>query len=183
MAATIGAAATSAVIRVRMTDVQGEDVNKVFVLDGAVTDEDLEHLLDALDALSNAAITACTVSRVFNVTGLTPSATNALERNVSNQIVLTFEKESPINSAATVSRSFIIPAFVSAAQDPTTGAILRSEPALDPATAPEWMWDLIETLSAELQYEAADGDFYPGSWTYQPLKSSAVTVPNVIDGA
>ena len=113
MAATISATANETIFRLTFRDYFGEEVVKTTVLDGAVDDTTIETLFDHMDALSNAQIVSAKVSSSRTVTGLKSAAVNALERNVSNQLIISFSKANPVNpTAPDVVKSFIIPAYV-----------------------------------------------------------------------
>lgn len=182
MAATIAATADLTTLRMTFRDYFNEEVVKTTVLDGDVDDTTLETMFDHLDALSNAQILSAKVSQARVVTGLKSAAVNALERNVSNQLVLSFSKANPVNPAAPdVIKSFIIPAYVSGVQNADSSINIDLTPV--GTTAPERLGDLVNNLADNLQYEGADGNLYPGGWDFDVPASGFGTVPNVIDGA
>ena len=181
MAATISAAANETIMRLTFRDYFDEEVVKTTVLDGAVDDTTLELMFDHMDALSNAQIVGAKVSASRTVTGLKAAAVNALERNVSNQLIISFSKANPVNALAPdVVRSFIIPAFVSGVQNQDTSINYDLTPV--GTTAPERLGDLINNLADNLMYVGADGLFYPGDWLFDVPASGFGTAPNVIDG-
>jgi|ERR1044071_4899137 hypothetical protein len=182
MAATISATPNETIFRMTFRDVFGEEVIKTTVLGGAIDDEGIENIFNNLDALSNAAIVNAKVSNSRTVTGLKANPLNALERNVSNQLVLTFAKANPLNASAPfVNKSFIIPAYVASVQNTETNEIIAD---LTPtgSTAPEQLGNLINVLADNLQYQGANGTYYPGDWLWDVAASGFGTVPNVIDG-
>lgn len=181
MAATIGATANETILRLTFRDYFNEEVVKTTVLDGSVDDTTLETLFDNMDVLSNAQIVSAKVSASRTVTGLKAAPVNALERNVSNQLILSFTKANPVNPAAPdVIRSFIIPAYVAAVQNVDSTINYDLTPV--GTTAPEVLGNLINNLADNLMYIGADGDFYPGGWDFNEPASGFGTAPNVIDG-
>jgi len=179
MPATIPAIAQEIVVRCAMEDVFGEDVNKTFVLDGALSDAEVATILDDFEAITNARFKRVTLSRVQTVTGMRNAAVNALERNVGNQMILGFTKPDPVREDKTVNRTFIIPAHV-AAIEALDGSPIYT-PAATPSSGPEYLARLLTNLETGLQYQGVDGNYYPG-FNFTGAGSGAATVPNVIDG-
>src|ERR1044071_8509084 len=161
MAATISATPNETIFRMTFRDVFGEEVIKTTVLGGAIDDEGIENIFNNLDALSNAAIVNAKVSNSRTVTG---------------------SKANPLNASAPfVNKSFIIPAYVASVQNTETNEIIAD---LTPtgSTAPEQLGNLINVLADNLQYQGANGTYYPGDWLWDVAASGFGTVPNVIDG-
>lgn len=181
MAATIPEAATVKVLRMTHLDVAGERVTKTVILDGATADADIATFLDSYAVLTNAAFESVKLTSEKVVTGLPTTPSNVLERNVSNQAALGFKKASPLDATAQVSRSFIIPAYISTIQDLADDSFIVD---LTPTgtTTPEQLGRVINFLIANLAYKAADGTYYNGGWTWSETMSGFATVPNVIDG-
>lgn len=184
--ATIGAAPTTSVIRRSFYDVFNEHVVKSTTIDGTMTNPDMELLLECEEGLSNLKYSGTSVTNISDVTGLRASAIDALERNVSNRAFLTFSKNSPLDATKTVYRTFTIPGFKDALQNPDGSIITPADPGVTVQgswTAAMFLFVLVDLLENNLDYEAADGNHYPGGWTYQPSKSGTGTTTNEIDGA
>ncbi len=181
MAATISATPDSVTVRMTFQSLTGDEATKTFELDGGVTDTELQHLFDDIDALTNAKIIASSVSSVRQVTGLKSSPVSALQSLVSNIMFLTFTKANPLNAAKLVKKTFSIPAFVDATvRDDGDNSIVVA--AAGTGSLPARIGRIIELLDADLEYVGADGAFYPGGWDYQSAQSGFGTVNDVIDG-
>lgn len=172
MAIDIAAASDETIIRITHRDVKGEEVVKTFSLDGGIDDVDIEAFLTAYEGLTNAGIVDAAVITRRPITGF-GAATNALQNVVSAILALTFEKVNPINADKTVSKSFVIPAFVDALQDTTDKKPVESSSPLN---------DVVSFLETYLNYEGADGELYPGGFAYNRNKSGFGTVNRELDG-
>src|ERR1044072_2752766 len=112
MAASIDAAASSIELRITYTDVRGETARVTLVLDSALTDGDLEALIDHIDALTNSAMTVNIVS-VRGVTGLA-SASSSAQSLVAAFMALDFTNANPINTDLAVHKQVVTPAYLDA---------------------------------------------------------------------
>lgn len=108
------AIAASSIYELRLTfeDVGGEQVTKVVDLDGAMSDADLITLVGQYEATSNARIVNAKVSQVRSFTGLSTTATNAVQNKVSVEGFLGFTMDDPLNSTKSVTKYVSIPAYV-----------------------------------------------------------------------
>lgn len=181
MPATIPAAPTYIDVRIKITDTFGEVVTKVFTLDGAATDTEIKEILDDQEAVSNGSMEV-SISSTRVPTGLRATPLDALERTVGTMLVLGFEKEHPLNALKEVNRSFSIPTPKDGVID-AQGNPDPVEPAGAPANIRENLGRLIANLETLLTYNAIDGDWYPGSFTYDPSESGLATTPRIYDGA
>lgn len=171
MAIDIAAASDETVIRMTVRDVKGEEVVKTFSLDGGIDDTNIEAFLTAFDAVTNGGVVDAAVITRRPVTGFA-AATNALQNLVSAILALTFTKVNPINADKTVTKSFIIPAYVDTLQDTDLKPVEDSTP----------LNAVISFLETYLNYEGADGVLYPGDFDYNRTKSGFGTVNREIDG-
>lgn len=181
MPATIGASPDSVTIRMNIRDHFGEDANKIFMVDGALTDDALEALLDGIEATTNVAFDKVSVSSSRLATGLRATPINQLFNLAATFLVLTFERVNPVNAAKTLRKSFILPApkslVVSSDGSPNVGVVNAT-----PTTANDYLANLIDQLEDSLAFEGSDGSIYAGGWTYVPSRSSLATGSAVIDG-
>lgn len=176
MAATIGAAPEATTVRWTLQSSTQDKANKVTKFDGAMSDADLMEMLDSFDAITNARALTCKVGE-RPVTGLKGSASASAQNLISAYMVLSFEKVHPLNPLETVTKNFIVPAYVEALRgagnNPDVGT-----PGTGSAAA--HLGRLIEHLEDNLAYQAADGDWYNGGWTYNG--GGFGTGNDVIDG-
>lgn len=112
MAVAIGAA-TEIEIRLKYTDFRGQTLTKTIPLGVTTSDANIISIASSLDVLSNAHITA-EVFTVRKITGLKGAAVNALERNISEIMELTFVGVDTADATKTVERSVLIPAMIAA---------------------------------------------------------------------
>lgn len=173
MAIAVGADPDEVVIRLLIRDVDGEEVVKTFALSGDADDTDVANICTYFDALTNAAVVKASVVSSRPITGWA-SATDALQNSIGMIMALTFQKTNPINPNKTVSKAFIVPAFVNALK----GSGTPIKPVIDNTN----LNNLTAALEDLLQYEGADGEFYPGSWEYSNTASGFGTVNREIDG-
>lgn len=181
MPATIPASPSYIDVRIKMTDTFGEVVTKQFTLAGDTDDTVLKEILDDIEATSNATMEV-SISSTRVPTGLRSTALDAIERTVGTVLVLGFEKPHPLNALKEVNRSFSIPTPKDSVID-AQGNPDPVEPAGAPANTRENLGRLVANLETQLTYLAIDGDWYPGSFTYDPTESGLATTPRIYDGA
>lgn len=181
MPATIPAAPSYIDVRIKMTDVFDEVVNKQFTLAGDTDDTVLKEILDDMEATCNGTMEV-SISSTRVPTGLRATPLDALERKVGDLLVLGFEKAHPLNALKEVNRSFSIPTPKDGVVD-VNGNPDPVEPAGAPANIRENLGRLIANLETQLTYLAIDGDWYPGGFTYDPSESGLAGVPRIYDGA
>src|ERR1051326_3398621 len=166
--ASINSAPTVSNIRRSFYDTFNEHVVKTTTVDGTMTNPDMELLLECEEGLSNAKYVGTNVTNLSEVTGLRSAALDELERNVSNRAFLTFSKDNPLDATKTVYKSFTIPAFKDAMQNPDGSIATPVDPGVTVQsawTAPMFLFTLIDLLENNLDYLAADGTHHPGGWT------------------
>lgn len=161
MAATFGAAPSARVIRINLEDVDGEQVIKTFEVGGETTNAQIAAMLDALAVASNCKFNSCTVSDVYAVTGLPAVAQDVLQNSIGMILSLVFSKTDPINSAKTIEKGFVIPAYLNA---------LKGVDLL-PVSNNASLNAITDFLVAHLTVKVADGTYSTGSWTYNRARS------------
>lgn len=171
MAVALGAAADERVVRILFKDYRTEKVVKTFSLDGATTDADVEAILTDIDTLSNSGVVKSSVQTAIGATGW-GAAVNALQSSVADIMALTFTQVDPVNAANTITKSFIVPAYVDALMDTD----------FKPVTNNATLNDLITKLEANLAFKGSDGIIYAGGWTYQRNMSGFGKTSREIDG-
>lgn len=176
MAATIGAAPDVNTIRWLLESSTLDKANKVTQVDGAMVDADIESLLDCFDDCSNARAISCKVGERV-VTGLKATAGSTSQNLISAYMVLSFQKTNPVNALKVVTKNFIVPAYKEVLRGPDNNP--------DPDTAGTGstrarLGLMIQLLEDNLNYVGADGDNYPGGWTY--AGGGFGTGNDVIDG-
>lgn len=176
MATTIGGTPAIRVLKMVFTDTAGEDAPVILDLDGATTDADIISIVDDYAALSNALLTECSVTDRFAVTGFAvagkPSASNV--PLVAGIFAMEFQKVNPLNFSRDVTKQAILPAYLAALRN---DAVKPHVPVTTNAT----LNALHALLAANLDYLAADGAHYPGSWAYN-TSSKFGTKATVTDG-
>lgn len=180
--AVIGTSADVVTVRAALADHFSETASKVFTLDGGISDATLVQVIEDMEALTNAAFSSMNVSAARSVSSLRSTPVNALERNISVFITLTFTRANPLNAAKTIVKAFTIPAPVASAIN-SDGSLNVGSVVSTPATAQEHLARLIDRLEDNLVYEDASGAITAGGWTFVPSRSGAATTANVIDGA
>lgn len=183
MAATIGADADVANLRIQWAGYKNESATNVISIDGAAADADVEAFLDDVAAVSEAGMPRVTLSAERIVTGLTatPGFDSPLSQ-VNNMLVLSFSQAHPLNAALTISKSVQLRA-PNAAVIGEDGALVVASVVGDRSSKDENLRGAINFLEANLIYEAIDGSITVGGWTWNPSKSGYVSAPAVIDGA
>lgn len=166
MAVVIGSSADEIIIRIQFRDVTGEEVIKTFPLDPTISDANVVAMANDISALSNAGVIKASVVTSRPLTGWAAAA-NSLQNNVGNIAVLTFQKVNPINANKTLTRGFIVPAYLDA---------IRNTTDQKPVTGNATLNALIALLEDNLTWQAPTGTFYPGGWTYNRTKSGFGTV-------
>ena len=104
MAATIGATSDTRIISFTLQDVFGEIRNGRWEVAGAATDAEIEALLDDYKQVSNAGFVKVTVTDTKAVTGLSSTASNALERVITAVLPLEFKAANPVNPSSPFER-------------------------------------------------------------------------------
>lgn len=182
MAASIGATADIANLRIQWLGYKDEPATNVIPIDGAAVDADVEQFLDDVAAVSEAGMPRVTLSGERIVTGLTatPGFDSPLSQ-VNNMLVLSFSQTHPLNPALTINKSVQLRA-PNAAVIGDGGALVVASVVGDRSSKDENLRGVINFLEANLIYEAVDASITVGGWTYNPSKSGYVAAPSVIDG-
>lgn len=174
MASAVGSSAETKELRISYTDEAGETATQTIVLEGITTDAAIALYIDHLEAVTNAKITAKVVVS-FPVTGIAntgkPSASS--QSLLATILAMEFDKVSPLNDAKDISKQVLIPAYINSLRGTTK--------PLKPVTNNSNLNAMIAFLESNLDYVAADGNHYAGSWTYN-TSSKFGTKPTVTDG-
>jgi hypothetical protein len=171
MPVTVGGIADQRVVRLLYRDVIGEEVTKVFGLDGGALDADIGTLLTNLDLLTNAGVVKSSISTQVVPTGYA-AATNALQNTVGIIMALTFTQADPVDATQTITKSFIVPAPVDTLRDTDQ----------KPVTGDTALNALIAYLEDNLAFTGNDGVIRAGGWTYQRAMSGFGSVNRELDG-
>lgn len=179
--ATISGAADIYTMRLGMADTFNEKVTKVFEVGGAIGDTTLSNLMTDFDLVTNAAFTSANISGTRTIAGLKTSPVDAIERNVSNFVVLTFRRTNPQNVTKFLYKSFTIPAPVDGIID-TLGGVDIVRGVASPTTPQERVGRIVDILEGALVYTNVANVVYVGGWTFVPAMSGSATTANLIDG-
>ena len=176
MAVTLSAAPSVNTIRILNRSTTQDEAQKVFQVDGAMSDADIIDMLDQYDHLTNALIVSCKVGE-RTATGFKSSASSSAQNLVSAFMVLTFEKANPVNALKTVTKNFIVPAYIDSLRNSSNNPDVGT-PGTGSLAARLGL--LVQYLEDNLAYLGADGVQYPGGWTY--AGGGFGTGNDVIDG-
>jgi hypothetical protein len=177
MVLALSAAPDTVFMRLVMESVTGDKAVKNTEIDGGYDDTATIAALTALDNVSNARFTGKVGGRV--ISGQKGTAVAALEQLISAFMVLNFEKVDPVNASNTVSKSYVVPAYLNILRSNGTGG----QPDVGtPGTGSiaEYLGTLVAWLEDNLAYLGADGTYYNGGWTY--VGGGFGTGNDVIDG-
>lgn len=170
MAIAIGAAGGQTVT-VKMKDFRGQSRTVILPLAGATTDADIIAILSDLDLISNAYIVSAHVTTSRPVTGQKVAALNALERNISEIMELTFVGANVVGKAS-VYKSIAVPALKAAIENNDgSPAATGVNASLD---------DFVAKLAADLTYVKSDNTPATGM-VYDPASSHHITVSDIVD--
>lgn len=182
MAATIGAAADIANLRIQWLGAWEETATNVIAIDGAAVDADVEQFLDDMDAVSTAGMPKVTLSAERLVSGVaTAPAFQSPLSQVNNMLVLSFSQPHPLNAALTITKSVQLRAPVVTVIG-TAGALIVASVVGDRSSADENLRGVVSFLEDNLIYEAIDASIWVGGWTWNAAKSGYVAGNAVIDG-
>lgn len=174
------------VYRVNLTleDQIGERVRKLFRLNNAAGTEGVEEAMQALEALSDAALVNASASLTAEVTGAsTAKGTSGDFSYVSQQLVLTFSRGHPLNANKTILSTYVIPAPVDTIRNGTQ-IVLGDDPVSygAAADATETLTHLINYLEDNLVYEDITDDITVGGWTFEPDRSGFISTARIQEG-
>lgn len=171
MAATIGGAPAVRTLQFTVTDFRGQDKTVNLPLLGATADATIAAIMDAYDGASNGVITnAFIVSRVA-ITGLKGAALNALERNISEIMELTFDG---INTnGKPVFRSLLIYAMKAAIEN------IDGSPAAP--TVNTDLDNLTAALETALAYQRASDSTWVAGLNYDPANSHHISAGDIVN--
>lgn len=175
MAITLSAAPDTVFTRLVMTSVSGDQAVKNTEIDGGYDDTATIAALTALDQISNAKFTGKVGGRT--ISGQKGSASSSSQNLISAFMVLNFSKVDPVNAANTVSKSYVVPAYVDTLRQ-TDNTPDVGTPGTGSLAA--YLGTLVAWLEDNLAYLGADGTYYNGGWTYQG--GGFGTGNDVIDG-
>jgi hypothetical protein len=162
MASAVGSTALDNELVIDFTDAFGEPARVTIPLDGAMTDANIALVVDDYAALSNA-IVAASVRRRFPITGIAIAGkpASAAVPLVAAALGMEFQKVSPLNAAIVLTRQVLLPAYIAAILN---SAVTPHVPVTTNAT----LNALTALLAGNLDVKLADGNHYPGSWTFNP---------------
>lgn len=168
MAVTIGSGG-EIILELEFQDFRGQKAVKRIPLGIAVTDADVIGIITAVDALTNAKLIKVAVLTERLAIGMKSAAVNALERNISEAMELSYDAVN--TNGKKLTRSILIPAMV-AAQELIDGSPDITNSSLVTLTG------LIQT---DLTYLAASGALVVGGFTFNESESHHVTLADVVD--
>jgi hypothetical protein len=115
---TMSGTPSERVLELVFKDFRGQKVTKRIGLGAGVLAADITAIVGHIDMITNALIITARVLDVTEITGMNTNSAdpgmgfNALERNISEQMELTFQVVDPINATKTIARSILIPAMI-----------------------------------------------------------------------
>jgi DNA-binding phage protein len=173
-------------VRLLEEDYYSEQLNKVTTLDPAMTDAEVAAMLQVYENLSNAAHISAAVGTTAKITGMSTVASAGPEGRISVYAVLSFERQSPLNAAVTLTKEFIIPAPLITlldSNDETHTRLIAPDTGAGAGTPAKWLGDLVASLQDNLAtYIKAADTIVVGGWTYNDSKSAIITAPRAFDG-
>lgn len=171
MAATIGGTPATKTLEFTLTDFRGQTKRISIPLIGTVSDANIQAILDGYDGVSNAMITGAVIVARTAVTGLKGAALNALERNISEIMELTFDGLN--TNGKPVARSVLVYSMKAAIET------IDGSPAAPGASAS--LDALTTALAATLVYQRASDSAYAVGLAYDPANSHHITAGDVVD--
>lgn len=147
----------------------GDTGRQVLTVGGSMTSAQIEDLLDAVDAISNAGMASIAVHSSVDGFGQETAVGNS-QNLLSARMFLTFERVHPLNAAKTITKTIAVPAFLDSLRDTDN----------KPVTGDTDLNAYINLLEDFLLYEAVDGSLTTGGWLYNRNKSGFGTVPDEI---
>lgn len=108
----VGTTPLDLVLELVYQDFRGQKSTKRIALAGATTSAQVQAIVGNLDMITNARIVKASLLSSVPITGMNAAAQNALERNISEAMELTFQVPDPINTGKTISRSILVPAMI-----------------------------------------------------------------------
>lgn len=175
MAIVVGSTNETIELRISFVDEADETAVQTIVFDGSTTDTEIQNYLTNLEVLTNAYFTAKVV-RIYPVTGIVNSGkpAAAVQSLLSSVLAMQFEAEHPLNSAKTVTKQVLIPAYINALRDDST------KPH-KPVTNNSNLNALTAILALNLDYLAVTGTHYTPLWSFN-TGSKFGTKLSVTDG-
>lgn len=149
MATAVGSV-SSRVLEFTVEDFRGQKKNLRILLNGAATDAEVTAIVDAYDGASNGKLTNIRIVNNYPITGQKGSAANALERNISEAMLFTFDATN--TNGKPLQKSVSVYAM-KAALELTDGS---------PDQAQTLVTALQTALEAGLAYVGADGAIHTG---------------------
>lgn len=177
----ISATPTEATLVLKYQDFRqaaNSEVTKRITVDGSITDANIKAIVADLDMLSNAKIVSATLEYSRVLTGMNASAQNALERNISEEMELSFQATNPVDTSKVIERSVLIPSMV-AASELTDGS---------PDVTNTYLADLVGTsgggyadgkLSAAIAFKDAAATWHVGM-AFIPSESHHLTAGEIV---
>lgn len=176
MATVIGAAPDVRELRMKFLDEADEPAVIQIPLDGAAVDADVIAIVDDYVALSNAQLLSATIVDALPITGFSTAGKPSVSAVslVAGILAMEFQKANPLNFSKDISKQILLPAYLNALRN---DAVKPHVPVTTNAT----LNALVILLAANLDYLAADGAHYPGSWAFN-TSSKFGTKATVTDG-
>jgi len=150
-------------------DVYGQKASKKIPIGPAVSDADILAIVGDLDLVSNAQLLSVKVMSNRVITGMKAAPINALERKVSDEIVLTFTGTN--SNGKKVDRSIGVPA-------PKSTTVLL-DGTIDTTNAN--IIDLLAKLGTDLAYTQASGAVSVGTLVYSAGESHQISIADIVD--
>lgn len=167
MATAIGTV-SSRTLEFTAEDFRGQKKNIRLLLAGAASDAAITAIVDAYDAASNAKLTNIKVVNNYPITGQKGAAANALERNISEAMLLTFDG---VNTNAKIVQRSVSVYAMKALLELTNG---------DPDQTQALVTALQDALEAAMAFVGADGTIQTGMVINWP-DSHHYTAGDIVD--
>lgn len=170
MAVVIGAASEQILVLV-FRDFRGQKLTKRYALIGTALDVDIQNLVAAIDAATNAQVTAY-VEVVRPLTGTKSAAVNAVERNISEVFEIAIKGvDATVTPNKLVYKTFLLPAPL--------GSLELTDGSPDPGSTV--MNLLTADVAALLTFKQADGSMSTGGMVYDAAGTHHITLADVVD--
>lgn len=171
MAATVGGAPAVQYLEFTVADFRGQPKRVSIPLIGTISNANVAAIMDAYDAISNGLITGAQLVSRTAITGLKGAAINALERNISEIMTLTFDG---INTnGKRVARSVLVYAMKAAIET------LDGSPVAPTVSAP--LDALTGGLATNLAYQQASDSAWVTGLAYDPANSHHISEGDVVN--
>lgn len=171
MAATVGGAPAVQYLEFTVADFRGQPKRVSLPLIGTISNANVAVIMDAYDAISNGVITGAALVARTSITGLKGAAVNALERNISEIMTLTFDGVN--TNGKRVARSVLIYAMKAAIET------LDGAPVAPGVHAGLDAFN--NTVAANLAYQQASDSAWVTGLAYDAANSHHISEGDVVN--